>query len=182
MFEQVVEGVAEHARKIRVGPGLDPETQMGPLVSDHQLRLVSEYVEAGLASGATALSGGHRYGEQGYFLEPTVLAHVKQDMQVVQEEIFGPVVVALPFKDLNEILPLANDSMYGLAAGIWTKDLSKAHALAAHLNAGTVWINCYNVFDAAMPFGGYKQSGWGREMGHEVLENYTEVKSVCIRL
>jgi phenylacetaldehyde dehydrogenase len=182
VFEQVVEGVAERARKIKVGPGLDPSTQMGPLVSDHQLRLVSEYVEAGLASGATALSGGHRYGEQGYFLEPTVLADVKQDMQVVQEEIFGPVVVALPFKELDEILPLANDSMYGLAAGIWTKDLSKAHVLAAHLQAGTVWINCYNVFDAAMPFGGYKQSGWGREMGHEVLENYTEVKSVCIKL
>jgi phenylacetaldehyde dehydrogenase len=182
VFEQVVEGVAKHARKIKVGPGLDPSTQMGPLVSDHQLSLVSEYVKAGLASGATALSGGHRYGEQGYFLEPTVLAHVKQDMQVVQEEIFGPVVVALPFKELDEILPLANDSMYGLAAGIWTKDLSKAHLLAAHLNAGTVWINCYNVFDAAMPFGGYKQSGWGREMGHEVLENYTEVKSVCIKL
>ncbi len=182
VFDQVVEGVADHARKIKVGPGLDPETQMEPLISDQQLRLVSEYVEAGLASGATALSGGHRYGEQGYFLEPTVLAHAKQDMQVVQEEIFGPVVVALPFKELDEILPLANDSMYGLAAGIWTKDLSKAHLLAAHLHAGTVWVNCYNVFDAAMPFGGYKQSGWGREMGHEVLENYTEVKSVCIKL
>ena len=182
VFEQVVEGVAKRAKKIKVGPGLDPQTQMGPLISDQQLRLVSEYVEAGLASGATALSGGHRYGEQGYFLEPTVLAHAKQDMQVVQEEIFGPVVVALPFKDFEEILPLANDSMYGLAAGIWTKDLSKAHALAAQLHAGTVWINCYNVFDAAMPFGGYKQSGWGREMGHEVLENYTEVKSVCIKL
>jgi len=182
VFEQVVEGVAEYAKKIKVGPGLDPSTQMGPLISDHQLRLVSDYVEAGLASGATALSGGHRYGEQGYFLEPTVLAHAKQDMQVVQEEIFGPVVVALPFKELEEILPLANDSMYGLAAGIWTKDLSKAHLLAAHLHAGTVWVNCYNVFDAAMPFGGYKQSGWGREMGHEVLENYTEVKSVCIKL
>src|ERR1700726_585101 len=182
VFEQVVEGVAERAKKIKLGPGLDPSTQMGPLVSDHQLRLVSDYVQAGLASGATALSGGHRYGEQGYFLEPTVLAHAKQDMQVVQEEIFGPVVVALPFKEFEEILPLANDSMYGLAAGIWTKDLSKAHLLAAQLHAGTVWVNCYNVFDAAMPFGGYKQSGWGREMGHEVLENYTEVKSVCIKL
>jgi phenylacetaldehyde dehydrogenase len=182
VFEQVVEGVARHAKKIKVGPGLDPSTQMGPLISEHQLSLVSDYVASGLASGATALSGGHRCGEQGYFLEPTVLAHVKQDMQVVQEEIFGPVVVALPFKGFDEILPLANDSMYGLAAGIWTQDLSKAHELAARLHAGTVWINCYNVFDAAMPFGGYKQSGWGREMGHEVLENYTEVKSVCIKL
>ena len=182
VFDQVVEGVAEQAKKIKVGPGFDPSTQMGPLVSDHQLHLVSDYVQSGLASGATALSGGHRYGEQGYFLEPTVLTDVKQDMQVVQEEIFGPVVVALPFNELDELLPLANDSMYGLAAGIWTKDLSKAHLLAARLQAGTVWINCYNVFDAAMPFGGYKQSGWGREMGHEVLENYTEVKSVCIKL
>jgi phenylacetaldehyde dehydrogenase len=99
-----------------------------------------------------------------------------------QEEIFGPVVTALPFKDLDEVLPVANDTIYGLGAGIWTKDLSKAHRLAAELRAGTVWINCYNVFDAALPFGGYKQSGWGREMGHEVLENYTEVKAVCIRL
>jgi phenylacetaldehyde dehydrogenase len=182
VFEQVTEGVAQHAKKIKMGPGLDLSTQMGPLISDQQLHLVSRYVESGLASGATALSGGHRYGEHGYFLEPTVLTDVQENMQVVQEEIFGPVVVALPFKDLGEILPLANDTMYGLAAGIWTRDLSKAHLLAAQLHAGTVWINCYNVFDAAMPFGGYKQSGWGREMGHEVLENYTEVKSVCIKL
>jgi phenylacetaldehyde dehydrogenase len=182
VFDQVVEGVAERAKKIKVGPGLALSTQMGPLISDEQLRIVSGYVESGLSSGAKTLCGGHRYGEQGYFLEPTVLTDVKQDMQVVQEEIFGPVVVALPFKELDEILPVANDSVYGLAAGIWTKDLSKAHLLAAHLQAGTVWINCYDVFDAALPFGGYKQSGWGREMGHEVLNNYTEVKSVCIRL
>ncbi len=181
-FDKVVEGLAEQAKKIKLGPGLHPETQMGPLVSDEQLARVTGYIQSGLDEGAKALAGGRRYGEKGYFVEPTVLVDVRQDMKVVQEEIFGPVVTVLPFKELDEVLPLANDSAFGLAAGIWTKDLSKAHLLAAELHAGTVWINCYNIFDAALPFGGYKQSGWGREKGHQVLENYTQVKAVCIKL
>jgi phenylacetaldehyde dehydrogenase len=115
-------------------------------------------------------------------VKPSVLVNTNPNMKVVKEEIFGPVVTAIPFSDPNELVTQANDSMYGLAAGIWTRDIKKAHALAAKLRAGTVWINCYNVFDAALPFGGYKQSGWGREMGHEALEHYTEVKSVCAAL
>jgi phenylacetaldehyde dehydrogenase len=181
-FDEVVDGVAEIAKSIKMGPGIEPGTQMGPLVSEEQLRLVTGYMESGEAEGATALAGGGRYGERGYFVEPTVLTNTRPDMKVVREEIFGPVLVAAPFTDLNEIAAQANDSEYGLGAGIWTRDISKAHALAKKLRAGTVWINCYNVFDAALPFGGYKQSGWGREMGHEVLNSYTQVKAVTTLL
>ena len=155
---------------------------MGPLVSDEQLRRVTGYLDAGKADGATALTGGKRHGETGYFVEPTVITNTRRDMSIVREEIFGPVVVAEAFDTLDEIAAVANDSDYGLGAGIWTKDISKAHALAKKLRAGTVWINCYNVFDAALPFGGYKQSGWGREMGHAALEAYTEVKAVTTQL
>jgi phenylacetaldehyde dehydrogenase len=182
VFDEVVEGVAERAKRIRLGHGFLASTQMGPLVSDEQLSRVSSYLASGIAEGATTVCGGKPYGQQGYFIEPTVLVDVKPSMKVVQEEIFGPVVTAMPFSDLDELLPAAHDTIYGLAAGIWTNDLTKAHRLASELRAGTVWINCYNVFDAALPFGGYRQSGWGREMGHEVFENYTEVKSVCISL
>ena len=181
-FDKIVTGVADEARKIKLGSGMDATTEMGPLVSNEQFRRVTDYLNIGAAEGTTALCGGKRYGEQGYFVEPTVLVDVRQDMRVVQEEIFGPVLVAQPFKDIEDVLSKANDSIYGLGGGIWTNDLTKAHRIAAALRTGTVWINCYDVFDAALPFGGYKQSGWGREMGHEVLENYTEVKSVCIRL
>jgi len=181
-FDKIVTGVADEARKIKLGSGMDATTEMGPLVSNEQFRRVTDYINIGAAEGTTALCGGKRYGEQGYFIEPTVLVDVKQDMRVVQEEIFGPVLVAQPFKDIEDVLLKANDSIYGLGGGIWTNDLARAHRIAAEMRTGTVWINCYDVFDAALPFGGYKQSGWGREMGHEVLENYTEVKSVCIRL
>ncbi len=181
-FDEVVAGVAEIAKSIKLGDGLEADTQMGPLVSDEQLRRVTGFLESGRGDGATALSGGHRSGNRGYFVEPTVLTDTRPDMSVVREEIFGPVVVAAPFQSIDEIARVANDSEYGLGAGIWTSDISKAHALAKKLRAGTVWVNCYNVFDAALPFGGYKQSGWGREMGHQVLENYTEVKAVTVQL
>jgi phenylacetaldehyde dehydrogenase len=182
IFDRVVEGVSEKARKINVGPGWEKNTDMGPLVSEEQLNRVCSYLESGRAEGATAVTGGERHGDKGYFVQPTVLVNTNENMKVVREEIFGPVVTAIPFTDPADLVTTANNSVYGLAAGVWTRDISKAHRVAAQLRAGTVWINCYNVFDAALPFGGYKQSGWGREMGHEALEMYTEVKSVCTAL
>ena len=182
VFDKVVESIADNAKKIRVGSGLDPKTQMGPLVSEEQLHRVCGYLDSGVKEGAKAVAGGKKHGEKGYFVEPTVLVDTTENMKVVQEEIFGPVVVAMPFSDPEELIARANDNIYGLAAGVWTKDISKAHRTAENLKAGTVWINCFNIFDAALPFGGYKQSGWGREMGHEVLNNYTQTKAVCARI
>src|SRR5262249_26973779 len=182
ILDKVVDGVSEQAKKIRLGPGLNPGTHMGPLVSEEQLNRVCGYIESGFAEGAEAVVGGKRSGNVGYFVEPTVLVNTNPKMKVVQEEIFGPVVTAIPFNSLDDVTAQANENVYGLAAGIWTRDISKAHSVASKLRAGTVWINCYNIFDAALPFGGYKQSGWGREMGKDVLELYTEVKAVCTRL
>ena len=179
MFDKVVSGVADEAKKIKVGPGFEPDTDMGPLVSKEQLERVCGYLESGLSEGAEAVVGGRKKPGSGYFVEPTVMVKTNPDMKVVREEIFGPVVCAMPFSDIDKVVAEANQSEYGLAAAVWTRDISKAHQIANKLRAGTVWINCYNVFDASLPFGGYKQSGWGREMGHEVLEQYTEVKAVC---
>jgi phenylacetaldehyde dehydrogenase len=182
VYDKVVDGIAAQASKIRVGNGFEPSTQLGPLVSEEQLNRVCGYLDSGFSEGAKAVAGGRKVGDKGYFVQPTVLVNTTESMKVVQEEIFGPVVTATPYKDLQELMPRANDTVYGLAAGIWTKDISKAHTIAAEMRAGTVWINCYNIFDAALPFGGYKQSGWGREMGHEALELYTETKAICARV
>jgi len=185
IFDKVVAGVSDQARNIKLGPGLDPETQMGPLVSDEQFQRVTGYIRSGVEQGAEVVTGGEKGSDNGgYFVQPTVLTKTSPDMKVVREEIFGPVVCAQPITDddLEAIARVANDTPYGLAASVWSRNISKANKLAKRVRAGTVWINCHNVFDASLPFGGYKQSGWGREMGEFVLNNYTEVKAVTTAL
>ncbi|UQE74494.1 MULTISPECIES: aldehyde dehydrogenase family protein [unclassified Gordonia (in: high G+C Gram-positive bacteria)] len=182
IFDDFTQAVADAAAQAKIGPGLDPTTELGPLVSQEQFDRVNGYIQQGLASGARALTGGGRWGEQGYFIEPTVFVDVEPSYSIVEEEIFGPVVAALPFDGEDDVARAANNSIYGLAAGIWTKDISKAHRTAAAVQAGSVWVNQYNGFDTALPFGGFKQSGWGRELGDSAVDLYTQVKSVNIAL
>jgi len=179
-FDDVVAGLSEQAKALKVGPGLDPTAQLGPLVSAIQRDRVMRYIGEGLAGGARAAAGGKALQSPGYYVEPTVFANVTADMSIVREEIFGPVLVVQPFQDLAATVRTANDSIYGLGASIWTRDVSKVFAIVPQLRAGTVWVNCHNVLDATMPFGGYKQSGWGRELGREAVYSYLESKSVCI--
>jgi len=182
IFDKVVEGVSAAASAIRLGPGLEQATEMGPLVSKEQQERVLGYIESGRKQGAFVTTGGEAPSHPGYFVKPTVLINVNPDMRVVREEIFGPVLVAQRFDDLDDVVKAANDTPYGLGASIWTNNLSAAHRLIPRIKAGTVWVNCHNLVDPNMPFGGYKQSGFGREHGRVAVEMYTETKSVCIML
>lgn len=184
-YDAVVEGLAAQAQRIRVGPGFAPKVHIGPMVSDKQLQTVLGYIESGRTAGATIVAGGERIGgdlAEGYFMQPTIFTHSDDSLKLVQEEIFGPVAAVTAFDDWDELVQRANSTRYGLAAGAWTRDLSKAHRFARAVKAGTVWINTYGLFDAAAPFGGYKESGFGREMGAEALDLYTQTKTVWIGL
>ena len=181
-YDKVVAGIAEHMSRLRIGNGLDDGTQLGPLISERQRERVRGYVRTGVEEGAELISGGQPLDGKGYFVEPALFAQTSAEMRIVREEIFGPVLVATPFDDLEEVVPQANATRYGLGAGIYTTNLNTAHKLAARIESGNVWVNCYGVLDAGMPFGGFKESGWGREMSEEGLSAYLETKSVWVKL
>ncbi|HYP01073.1 MAG TPA: aldehyde dehydrogenase family protein, partial [Pyrinomonadaceae bacterium] len=185
--DEFLERFKARAEKVKVGDPMDKATQMGPQVSEEQLTRIKGYVDIARGEGASVLTGGcppqlEGNFQKGFFFQPTVFSDVQNKMRVAQEEIFGPVVSVITFQDEKDLVQQANDTVYGLSAGIWTKDITRAHRFARDINAGTVWINTFNMFNAASPFGGFKQSGYGREMGKHALELYTHVKSVWVDL
>ena len=179
IYDRVIEGLASYASGLALGHGLNAQTQMGPLVSARQAERVSQFIEGARSEGAEVVSGGERLGPHATFISPTVIAGVKADMEIVREEVFGPVLAVQKFDDAEEVIDAANDSVYGLAASVWTESLSSAHRMSSAIKAGTVWINCHSMFDASLPIGGMKQSGYGRDSGREALDNYLETKTVC---
>ncbi|KQV48835.1 hypothetical protein ASC95_23415 [Pelomonas sp. Root1217] len=180
LFDQVVQGVASHAERMRIGSGFDPASELGPVVSRRQFDRVMGYLDGARLAGATALTGGKRARDAGCFIQPTVLVDVNPGMQVVREEVFGPVLAAMPFDDVEDVIRETNASPFGLTASVWSNNLSAVHRIVPRLKAGTVWVNTHNMLDANLPFGGYKQSGMGRDLGRSAVESYTELKSVCM--
>ncbi|MBK7520891.1 MAG: aldehyde dehydrogenase family protein [Gammaproteobacteria bacterium] len=181
-FDEIIDGVANIAKSMKVGPGLDPGTEIGPMVSKIQQERVCKYIASGVEQGAELVAGGDRPDSNGYFVNPTVFVNTRNDMKIVREEIFGPVLVAMPYDDIEDVIAAANDTPYGLGASIWSRDVSTVHRIAPRIKAGTVWVNCHNVIDAALPFGGFKESGWGRENGVDAVRAYTETQTICIAL
>ena len=182
IYDQFVEKSGDRAKRRRVGDPFDPKTEQGPQVDQAQFDKVMGYIDSGRSEGAKLVCGGGRVGDRGYFIQPTVFADVQDDMKIAREEIFGPVMSIIPFKNVDEVVERANQTTYGLAAAVWTRDIQKAHAIANSVRAGTVWVNCYNILDSRAPFGGFKQSGIGRELGEYGLQQYTEVKTVTVKL
>jgi phenylacetaldehyde dehydrogenase len=184
VYDKVVAGVAEFATLLKLGHGLDPASQLGPLISERQFSRVNRLLQTGIDEGAQLVVGGKQHGTRGFFLQPTLLTEVRPDMTVYRDEIFGPVISAMKISNegLDALAREANNTMYGLSASIWTHDIKKAYGLASRIRAGVIWVNKHHMVDAAFPFGGFKQSGWGREMGYSGIELYTELKSVAVHL